>query len=178
MLVGFAGLFWTVLSAGRDRARLKAASDTLLVQQTVLNLEQLKARQAALETKLSSTLTSMTAHEAKTPDNQAGMSLADRFALNQVVEGQKQLTARITALEGVLLNEPTKALAVPLLKKDVDDLLDREKTDVSEIRGEIAQLYTFAEWLFGTFAASGLALLGIDRFRRPKTTQPVKDDNT
>jgi hypothetical protein len=177
MLVGFAGLFWTVLSAGRGRARLKVASDTLLVQQTVLNLEQLKARQAALEAKLSSTLKSMTAREARTPDK-TGMSSADRFALNEVVEGQKQLTARITALEGVLVSEPAKALAVPLLKKDVDDLLDREKTDVSEIRGEIAQLYTFAEWLFGTFAASGLALLGIDRFRRPKTTQPGRADNT
>jgi hypothetical protein len=141
-------------------------------------VEKLKAAQSSLNDRVSSTVASITAHGATTPGNQTGMTLADRVALNQVVEGQKQLTTRIAALEGALLNEPTKALAVPLLKKDVDDLLDREKTDASEIRAEIAQLYTFAEWLFGTFAASGIALLlGIGRFRRSKPTRPVKDDN-
>jgi hypothetical protein len=175
ILVSFAGLFWTVLSARRDREQSKVASDMLLLRQTVLDLEQLRTRQATLETQLSSALASITAHDAKTPDNQTGMSRADRVALDQVVEGQKQLTTRITALEGVLLNEPTKALAVPLLKKDVDGLLDREKTDASEIRAEIAQLYTFSEWFWGGFITIGVALLGFDRFRRPKPTQPRND---
>ena len=50
------------------------------------------------------------------------MSLADREALRQTIGEQKKLSVRITALEGALINEPAKALAVPLLEKDVDDL--------------------------------------------------------
>ena len=66
----------------------------------------------------------------------SGMSLADRAALAQVVESQKQLSARLSALEGALMNEPAKALAVPLLKKDVDDVLDREQKDASAVRAQ------------------------------------------
>jgi hypothetical protein len=70
----------------------------------------------------------------------SGMSLADRAALAQVVESQKQLSARLSALEGALMNEPAKALAVPLLKKDVDDVLNREKSDASDVRGQDERL--------------------------------------
>jgi len=164
------------MSAGRDRERSKAASDTILVRQMAIELQQLKSQQVSTTAQLSSTLRNILAQEGGTPGDQTGMSPADRAALNQVVEGQKQLTTRIEALEGALLNEPVKALAVPLLKKDVDDLLDREKTDTSVTRGEIAQLYTFSEWFWGGFIAIGVAFLTI-LFGRSKPAQPVKEDN-
>ena len=89
------------------------------------------------------------------------MSLADRDALAQLVEGQKQLTARIGALEGALMNEPAKALAVPLMKKDVDDVIDREQKDAAAVRAQddrldrlMTQILTTTAAVIGLFVAS------------------------
>ena len=64
-----------------------------------------------------------------------GRPLTDRVAINQVIEEQKQLSARLRGLESALKNDPVTASAVPLLK-DVESLQEREKLDSSAIRNE------------------------------------------
>lgn len=67
----------------------------------------------------------------------------------------------VSGLEGALKNDPVKALAVPLLKKDVDTIQEREKTDASDIRSEVDRLYTFSEWFMGLIIATAVSILAL-----------------
>jgi len=59
------------------------------------------------------------------------------------------------------MNDPVKALSVPLLKKDVDTIQEREKTDATEIRSEVDRLYTFSEWFMGLIIATTVSILAL-----------------
>ena len=98
----------------------------------------------------------------------SGRPLSDRAAINQVIEDQKQLSARLSGLESALRNDPVTASAVPLLKKDVESLQEREKLDSSAIRNEDDKLDGFAEWysalIVGTIVSVislGATIIGI-----------------
>jgi hypothetical protein len=125
-------LIRTILS----KTHLQSTVDRERIDQAALNADALQKMlanaRAAFEREIDAGIRNL----QKSQNGNGGMSLADRAALAQVVEGQKQLSVRLRALEGALMNEPAKALAVPLLKKDVDDVLDREQKDAAAVRAQ------------------------------------------
>jgi hypothetical protein len=129
-------LTFSLISAILSKTHLQSTVDRKRIDQAVLNADALQkllaSDQAAFEHEIDAEIRNL----QKSQNGNGRMSLADRAALAQVVEGQKQLSARLGALEGALLNEPAKALVVPLLKKDVDDVLDREQKDAAAVRAQ------------------------------------------
>jgi hypothetical protein len=98
----------------------------------------------------------------------AELDPADRHAIEESKERERQLGVRMAALEGVILTDPVKALSLPLLRKDFDALQDRQKADADAIRGELGRLYSFAQWFMGLMITIALALftLAIGNLRR------------
>jgi hypothetical protein len=78
-----------------------------------------------------------------------GLSIADRQALDQAKQSAADLSQRITALEGALLQTPEKALALPLLRQQLVDIEDKDKGDSENIHGEISRLYGMMQWFLG-----------------------------
>jgi hypothetical protein len=73
----------------------------------------------------------------------------------------EQLRTRLSSLEGALLATPEKAVALPMLRQEIDMLQDRNRADMDGLRGEMARLFTLVEWCMGILFTFGLAMLGI-----------------
>lgn len=142
-------------------------ADEARQQQMVLNersreLEEATQNQRAMQQRLNELLEKLTKKGGAPASGRTVMlSDQDRALIDQVVEQQRQISGRLSALEGALMNDPVKALSVPLLKKDVDTIQEREKTDAAEVRSEVDRLYTFSEWFMGLIIATAVSILAL-----------------
>lgn len=68
----------------------------------------------------------------------------------------KELSSRVGGLEDALMITPTKALSVPLLKKDIESL---DKI-VAYSNIEIERVFTMMLWVCGIMVSMSLATLG------------------
>jgi hypothetical protein len=162
LVLSIGGLFFS-MRAMRDRQTGKA------FHQRIEQEEKSRLSADAIKTQDSSQLNSDEAlRNAEIGKSGTGRPLPDRAAINQVIEEQKQLSARLSGLESAMRNDPVPASAVPLLKKDVESLQEREKLDSSAIRNEDDRLDGFAEWysalIVGTIVSVislGATIIGI-----------------
>jgi len=131
---------------------------------TRLELTETQARVDAIQHTMDSATKS-----GKTP--QYGLlSPTDRQSLDQIKADQAQLRTRLSGLETALMTTPDKALAVPMLKQQLDILQDRTHSDLDSIRGEIGRLFTLTQWFIGLMftIAIGVFGLALSNIRRPK----------
>jgi hypothetical protein len=70
------------------------------------------------------------------------------------------LDKRLTALESAIMERPDKALAIPLLRKELDDLSRRETEARAASRMEIDRLYEQQKWILGGIGTVLLAIAG------------------
>ena len=115
-------------------------------QYAIETLDRLRNQQAAIGA-MKAQLDSLT--KSSQESQSSGLTLADRQALDEAKKAEAGLDQRITALENALLQTPDKALAVPLLKQQLLDIEDKDKSDSENIHGEINSLYTMMEWILG-----------------------------
>lgn len=162
LVLSIGGLFFS-MRAMRERQTGKA------FHQRIEQEEKSRLSADAIKKQDSSQLNSDEAlRNAEIGKSGTGRPLPDRAAINQVIEEQKQLSARLSGLESALRNDPVTASAVPLLRKDVESLQEREKVDSSAIRNEDDRLDGFAEWysalIVGTIVSVislGATIIGI-----------------
>jgi vacuolar-type H+-ATPase subunit I/STV1 len=64
------------------------------------------------------------------------------------------LNQKLDALNSVITSTPEKALALPLIKKDVEDLRAESGRQADEIRGEMNRMYDMNKWLMGLILAA------------------------
>jgi len=100
-------------------------------------------------------------HGSSVKSGYAALSPADRQSLDEVKNDEGRLDARLSALEAALMTTPEKAIAVPMLKEQVDTLQDRTRSDLDNIRGEIARLFTLTQWFIGLMFTIALGVFGI-----------------
>nr|WP_289622793.1 type I restriction enzyme HsdR N-terminal domain-containing protein [Alcanivorax sp.] len=82
------------------------------------------------------------------------------------------ISARLDALEGALTVNPAKALAVPILRKDLDNTEKNLKAELSQTRAEIDRMYDQNKWFIGimfTIALSVLSMVASSFFNRKDT---------
>ncbi len=91
----------------------------------------------------------------------AELSPIDRQTLTQIKADQEQLRSRFSALETTLVSTPEKAIAVPLLKQQIDTLQDRSHADLDSVRGEIGRLFTLTQWFIGLMFTIALGVFGL-----------------
>jgi regulator of replication initiation timing len=68
------------------------------------------------------------------------------------------LQARHSKLESAILENPTKAIEVPLLRKDLDNLKDAQQQNMAALKQGVDQVYDLNKWLLGAMAISIVTL--------------------
>jgi hypothetical protein len=92
-------------------------------------------------------------------------SLPDEYKLNaQIVEIQSQinqLKGSIGKIETVILEDPAKALAIPLIMKDLDSMRNSYRSDLLGTKEEISRIYDQNKWFIGLMFTMAIGLLGL-----------------
>ena len=152
-------------------------SNVLSRQVMALTTEQLHTGERIAA--LSKTLAELRAPQGK----YTSLQPSDREALNRVIEGQKSLDTRLKALENALTVDASKALSVPLMRKDLDTFQETAKTDTVLVQNEINRLFGLVQWFIGIMFTIlvgffGLAvtnmLLRAKEMPKPQTDTPIK----
>ncbi|HEY0076824.1 MAG TPA: hypothetical protein VGB77_22260 [Abditibacteriaceae bacterium] len=72
-----------------------------------------------------------------------------------------QLQSKISRLEQVIMNSPTKAIELPLMRKDLDSLKEKSEADLVVVRQEVDRVYDQNKWFVGLIFTMALAVLSL-----------------
>jgi hypothetical protein len=86
------------------------------------------------------------------------------------------IATRLNALEQAILDNPAKAIALPLLNQDVLNIREKQQTDVQTIRSDIAQIYDLGKWFIGLMFTMALGILGLAISNFLPKRQPRRDN--
>jgi predicted signal transduction protein with EAL and GGDEF domain len=92
-----------------------------------------------------------------------------KFALQlqQTQKAVKDIVARQEKLEKVILVNPTKALEVPLLQRDLENVKSSQQANLIAVKEGVDRLYDLNKWLLGAMSVSILTL-AINNFLKEK----------
>ena len=71
------------------------------------------------------------------------------------------ISERMTALESALTVDPSKALSVPILRKDLDSAEKNLRSELTQTRSEINRIYDQNKWFIGLMFTIALSVLGM-----------------
>jgi len=71
------------------------------------------------------------------------------------------ISNRLSSLEAALTVDPSKALAVPILRKDLDSAEKGLRSELVQIRIEIDRIYDQNKWFIGLMLTIALSVLGM-----------------
>ncbi|WP_200627461.1 type I restriction enzyme HsdR N-terminal domain-containing protein [Stutzerimonas balearica] len=80
---------------------------------------------------------------------------------SEIKHNMSLISGRLDALEGALTVNPSKALAVPILRKDLDNNEKNLKAELSQTRAEIDRMYDQNKWFIGLMFTIALSVLGM-----------------
>ena len=112
------------------------------LQRIVVELDSLRAELSALK--------------AASPDSPQAEA-----ALASVEVSVERIGERINSIESAILQDPEKAVAVPILRRDLDNLEQSLRRDVSATRDEIARIHDQNRWFFGLMGTAWFGLLSL-----------------
>ncbi len=166
-LVTMLGLFAAVLTGYRDRDRAAQQSfqadmnRTLVIRQE----EQIQRADRELgELRATNEAIMKSLGQVRTTGRPISLSSLDpksQQRLDLIEQSQSKLDARMSVLESSLMISPEKAVAVPMLKQQLDSLQDRTHNDLDGIRGEIGRLFTLTQWFIGLMFTIALGMFGL-----------------
>ena len=87
----------------------------------------------------------------------------------------KSLDRRLTALEQVVLDNPSKAVELTILQHDIENLKATYKADQENLHAEIARVYDQNKWFLGLIATMSLAVVSLvigNFLRKPEKSTP------
>ncbi len=73
----------------------------------------------------------------------------------------QEIKASLQALENALTVNPEKALAVPILRKDLDNVEKSLRSELQQTRNEINRMYDLNKWFIGLMFTMAVSVLGI-----------------
>lgn len=80
--------------------------------------------------------------------------------VKNVATDAAKLHFRLSVLEGEIRADPQEAIAMPLLRKDFENLRQQAASDVSALKAENSRVYDLMRWLIGLMALVSLGLIG------------------
>lgn len=97
--------------------------------------------------------------------------------LQQTQKAIKSISSRQEKLEEVILANPTRALQIPLLQRDLENLRAAQQANLVAVKGDVDRIYDLNKWLLGAMAISivTLALSNFLKGKEPKvqSTEPA-----
>ncbi len=153
-------------------AAVLSATQTGTTQQSITinrqEFDDIKAEIASIATDLESLKTTVQALTQIPDQSQIGAQLA---RLDTSVTG---LQTRQSQLEQVILDSPAKALEIPLLRRDIDNLKSSQQETSLAIRQSIDQVYDLNKWLLGAMAVS-IVTIAIGNYLKGKETDKKRE---
>jgi hypothetical protein len=87
--------------------------------------------------------------------------LATTAAITQMSSEISNVTVRIQALEDAISSSPDKAIALPLMRKDLDNMQREQADDRANTQAEFDRLSDFNKWFFGLIATMAVSIVGL-----------------
>lgn len=87
--------------------------------------------------------------------------------LQQIEKSITEIQSREANLEKAILANPQKALEIPLLQRDIENLRTTQQSNIQTIKDGVDRIYDLAKWLLGAMAVS-IITLGIGNFLKEK----------
>ena len=75
------------------------------------------------------------------------------------------IEAEQSRLSAIISESPEKAVAIPLLRRDIDDVKDNQTQVADALKREIDRVYDLNKWIIGGLAVGVLGILVRDIFR-------------
>ena len=152
--------FYTV-TAFHDSRALRERDYEARDQIAVVMREAKNAEEAAKDARMQLDETLQRLSHIKVSSNQPAEVEQRLAAITQDLSNVKQqvdtLQHGIDGINAAITSTPEKAVAVPLLKKDVDDFKSSTQHDIDTVRAEMIRSYDQTKWLLGFILA---ALIG------------------
>lgn len=132
---------------------------------------------AELKTRINETKNSL----AEVSNTVAALSQPDTTtdSLKQIAamkEDVARLSERIKAIDAAIVENPTKALSVPLLRQDLENLKGNYQSDREKSTKEIDRIYDQNKWFIGLMFTMALGIIGLAvsnfiQAKKPKATE-------
>jgi hypothetical protein len=81
------------------------------------------------------------------------------------------LNSREAKIETVILENPAKALEMPLLRRDLDNAKEAQQAALVSLKESVDRIYDLSKWLLGAMAVS-IVTLAVVNLLKPKETKP------
>jgi len=157
----FRGLFGPTSSEAKSRAKLTA--------DVLSGLTNFLADHAKLIGDVNRIRITLASATNPAPDFKLLLAITDTASQVSNVSG------RVKSLEDAIVASPDKALAIPMIRKDVDFLQKSQVDDRVALKAELERLYDFNKWFFGLIATMALTILGLalsNAFKKSKDAEP------
>lgn len=158
-----------------DREQVRALEARARVETELAELNEIKKQASLSKAAADQTLRSIEEQLKRSGRSVSITSLApeERRDLEQIKKNQSDLDARLAKLENAILTSPERAVALPMVKQQLDSLQDRTRSDIEGIRGEIGRLFTLTQWFIGLMFTIALGVFGLSFNLRKPTTLPA-----
>ena len=80
----------------------------------------------------------------------------------------QEISSGIKSLRGIIIESPEKALAIPLLRKEMDDLQNKQIALAASTKNQIDRIYDFSKWFLGLMITLAIGLVTMGFVRKPK----------
>lgn len=98
----------------------------------------------------------------------------DGAQLQRLESDIAKIDKRLRQLEQAILASPAKALEIPLLQRDVDNLKASNQSSIAALKDSVDRVYDLNKWLLGTMALSITSLALTSFFLKGKENNNAK----
>ena len=124
------------------------------------SVEAVSRRVDALQTRLSKLNAEVQALPAQGATDPTGARGAfDSAAVAAVDRSLRRIDSQFQALQQAIGNSPLKALELPLLRRDLDNVKASNQATANSLRGDIDRQYDLMKWVLGTLVLGVAGIL-------------------
>lgn len=164
---------WTDLVAGMTSSIAVAITIAMatgfLGQNQTLSKQELTDKIYIIETKFEGQTASIKSIKKELENINSGLKSISNLPegaewkteASKISQNVSFVSERIKALEEALTTDPAKALAVPILRKDLDNIEKSLRSELAQTRTEIERMYDQNKWFIGLIFTIALSVLGM-----------------
>ncbi len=125
---------------------------------------------ATTDTNVSKRLQSLEDRVSELSDiiNTSSQEMLASIGLDKVQASVKSVSSELDALKVIIVENPEKALAIPLLRKEMDELEHKHAVLAVSTKDQIDRIYDFSKWFLGLMITLAIGLITMGFVRRPK----------
>jgi len=84
-----------------------------------------------------------------------------KIEASTILERVSRIDGKLAALESALTLDPAKALAIPILRKDLESAEENLRSELLQTKSEINRIYDQNKWFLGLMFTMALSVLGM-----------------